>query len=393
MKIPAKRFPILLWGDLVEDSSPILRRALAGFRAHECMYAWVYLTEHLAHRRLVDMFSDLPADLQRGLLARMDSDLWESIDRATVDPHFQVSRTMFESVAWMSCLAARSGEVAPDFVELGSTFFTSIARFDLIDRVARARFPEWPRLQPRWLGIDNSRFMHDATRALHGNAAITLSDDYRTAPKPERFAVFLSRFVASYAFARGSDFSDYLAARFQAAVVEDAYATVAEEVRVSNHGQPEVFFSIPEVFGRLEKSGFEIFLLDAYPDFPAGAAPCHVIRYLAARKGLVTEEHKVWMRDLGFVPPDGPVAAEAILQRLNDSVTPELWRAVKKAKEESPVWGRTSYEETAPAWSPLLRKVKDLARRYLVHPAWRRYRLGGPLAEREIERAVSEEKP
>jgi hypothetical protein len=70
-----------------------------------------------------------------------------------------------------------------------------------------------------------------------------------------------------------------------------------------------------------------------------------------------------------------------------------MWRAVKKAKEESPVWGRTSFEKTAPAGSRLLRSAKSLARRFLPNRAWRRYRLGGPLAESEIQRAISEEKP
>ena len=33
------RLPILLWGDIVEGETPVLRRALAGDPAHECMYA------------------------------------------------------------------------------------------------------------------------------------------------------------------------------------------------------------------------------------------------------------------------------------------------------------------------------------------------------------------
>lgn len=390
---PAKRFPFLMWGDLVEGRRPVLRRALAGFRAHECMYAWVYLTEYLAHRRVLDLFPSLPAPSRRELLQRMDSDLWGDLDRSVVDPHFQLSSSMFESVASMACLAAQSGETAPAFVELGSTFFTSKTRFEIIDRIARERFPGWPRLQPHWLGIDNSRFMHDATRALHGESGISLVDDYNAVAKPDRFAVFLSRFVASYAFPRGGEFAAYLAERFNAALVEDAYSTTRDERHVFNHGQSQTFFSIPEVFARLEKSGFEIYLLDSYPDHPAGAAPCHIIRYLAARKGLVTEEFKQRIADLGFTPPREPIAAATLLHKLNESVTPARWRAVKKAKEVSPVWGRTPDVGGSAAWNSLVRNAKDLVKRYFVYPAWRRYRLGGPLAMREIHRAVSEEKP
>lgn len=390
---PSKRFPFMMWGDLVEGRRPVLRRALAGFRAHECMYAWVYLTEYLAHRRLLELCLGMPAESRRDLLKKMDGDLWTHLDRAVVDPHFQLSKSMFESVAAMTCLAAQSGEAAPGFVELGSTFFTSKTRFEIIDRIAAERFAGWPRLQPQWLGIDNSRFMHDTTRALHGVGGIALAEDYRSLAKPERFAVFLSRFVASYAFPRGSDFAAYLAERFQAALVEDAYSTTEKELHVYNHGQSEIFFSIPEVFASLESSGFEIYLLDTYPDHPAGAAPCHILRYLAARKGLVGEQFRERMAALGFNAPREPVTAGTLLHELNASVTPQRWNAVKKAKEESPVWGRTPDDAGASAWSTLVRRAKDSIKSYTIYRRWRRYRMSGPMAVREIHRAAHEEKP
>lgn len=393
MTKPIKRFPFLMWGDLVEGRRPVLRRALAGFRAHECMYAWVYLTEYLAHRRLLEQFARLPAESRSTLLQRMDGDLWAQLDRAQVDPHFQLSKAMFESVAAMTCLASTSGETQPAFVELGSTFFTSRTRFTLIDQIARERFSDWPRLEPRWVGIDNSRFMHDTTRALHGESGITLVDDYRSAPKPESFAVFLSRFVASYAFPHGKEFADYLAERFPVALVEDAYSTTGEELHVFNHGQSETFFSIPEVFGMLNRHGMEIFVLNSYPDHPAGATPCHIIRYLVSRKGLVTEKVRERMAGLGFIVPGEPADSNKLLQELNDSVSPASWRAVRNAKKVSPVWGPTPDIGGAAKWNSLVRSTKDLVKHYFVHPRWRRYRFSGPLAVREIHRAVSEEKP
>jgi hypothetical protein len=99
------------------------------------------------------------------------------------------------------------------------------------------------------------------------------------------------------------------------------------------------------------------------------------------------------MADLGFKFPSDAVASGAVLRALNDAVSPARWSAVKKAKQVSPVWGRTPEESGSPVWNTLLRGAKDIARRYFVHPAWRRYRFGGPLAVREINRAVSEEKP
>jgi hypothetical protein len=220
-----------------------------------------------------------------------------------------------------------------------------------------------------------------------------LVGDYGDVARPERFAVFLSRFVASYAFRSGGEFADYLGERFPAALVEDAYSTSIEELPVFNHGQRETFFSVPEIFARLERHGMEVHLLDAYPDHPAGAGRCHVLRYLAVRKGLATKRFKHWMTALGFGDLGDPVAGDALLQKLNDAVAPAQWRAVKRAKEESPVWGRTSFAGGSPAWNALVRRAKDQVKRLVLYPAWRRYRLGGPLAEREILRALHDEKP
>jgi hypothetical protein len=368
----APRLPILLWGDLVKGASPVLRRALAGSRAHECMYAWVYLTDLLAHRRLLELPS-----LEK--LADLDGALWARADRSAVDPHFQLSRDGFEAVAYMAALAAGAGEARPVFVELGSTFFASKTKLDILNRLSGAA-----PLQPEWIGIDNSRFMHDATGALHAGESLRLVEDYRSVAKPERFAAFLSRFVASYAFPDGVAFADYLAERFQAAVVEDAYATTPRDEHVFNHGQAETFFSIPATLGALERGGFEIHVLDSYPDYPAGAAPCHVVRYLAARKGTMNERCRAYLLALGFTLP-GPAAAGSLLAELNARVTPQRWRKVERAKRESPVWGRTPEAAERPSWRSRLR-----AR--LARGLWRRYRLGGPAAVQEIDRALDEEK-
>ena len=381
----AKRLPILLWGDLVEDGAPVLRRALAGYRAHECMYAWVYLTDYLAHRRLLDALAGMAPESRRNLLDELDGDLWKRLNRAAIDPHFQLSKAGFEAVAHMACIAAAADERKPVFVELGSTFFASKTKLEILNRAA-----DWPPLEPAWIGVDNSAFMHDATRALHGGSAVRMVNDYHQVAEPERLALFLSRFVASYAFSGGQPFADYLAGRFQAALIEDAYSTSGEDVRVSNHGQPEVFFSIPETFGRIEQAGFAIHVLDSYPDFPAGSAPCHVIRYLAAKKGVLNDRANGSLAQLGFARLGAPATAGMLLEQLNARITAKQWRIVERAKRESPVWGRTAYDAGRKS---LFASFRNLLGKGRAYAGWRRYRLGGPLARREIERALDEEKP
>lgn len=365
----------------------MLRRSLAGFRAHECMYAWVYLTDLLAHGRLRDLLETLPAESRRDLLRELDGPLWSRVDRSQVDPHHQLSRGAYEAVSLLSVLAAEAGEARPVLVELGSTFFASRTKLAIVDRIARERFADWPKLEPEWVGIDNSRFMHDATRALHHDAAIRIVEDYAEVTRADRFSGFLSRFVASYAFPRGEAFARYLTERFPVAVVEDAYSTTGEDVAVHNHGQPEVFFSIPQTFGALEAAGFEIRVLEAYPDFPAGAAPCHVVRYLALRRGILTQRARERLGELALDLPAAPASAATLLSELNARVPESRWRSVEAAKQRSPVWGPTQGE---PA-SPLRQAARDLFDRYVRFPSWRRYRMGGTLAVQEIARALRDE--
>lgn len=373
-----KRLPILLWGDLREGESPVLRRALAGFRAHECMYAWVYLTEHLANLRLLEQLPDLPPEARRSLLTGLDGGIWKQLDRNRLDPHFQLSKAAFESIAYMACLAAQSGDQKPLFAELGSTFFTSRTRFEIVSRIASELCADWPRMSPRWLGIDNSNFMHDTVRALHGES--DLIDDYREMKKPEGFASFLSRFVASYAFNSGGDFASWLAERFQVVLVEDAYSTVERDVAVQNHGQPQIFFSVPATFCKLREAGFQIYVLDSYPDWPAGTAPCHVVKYLALRD-LEPKQAFENLNRLGYAPPP-PTDPVVLLEQLNAGVSARQWHEVRAAKAISPVWGRSSNARLG-----LLQR----ARTFLRNHAWLKYRLQGSMAADEIHRAVSEE--
>lgn len=370
-----KRMPVLLWGDLREGASPVLRRALAGYRAHECMYAWVYLTEHLAHRRLLALLPELDQAARRALFTSLDGQFWKDHDRKVVDPHFQISRDAFEQVAYLACLAA--GQTEPAFIELGSTFFTARTKFETVNAVARELFADWPRFEPRWVGIDNSPFMHDTAQLLHGQA-MRLVDDYRKADREG--AIFISRFVSSYVFQSGREFADYLSP-FRAALIEDAYSTTSADVPVENHGQPEVFFSVPEAMGQLERAGFEIYLLDHYPDFPAGAAPCHVIRYLAAKPGVYGLGVAGRLSALGFNAAQR-VAGLSLLDRLNSSVSASQWDEVERAKQASPVWGRA--QPRASARTRLARWLRSFGK-------WGDYRLRSPLAAQEIQRALGEE--
>ena len=388
------RLPVLLWGDIVKGKPPVLRRALAGERAHECMYAWVYLTEYLTIERLRTLLPTLSPDERRGFFPSLNGSIWNKADRKRLDPYYQVSQSSFDSVVYMTMLAKMAGALEPQVAELGSTFFASKLRFDIVDQIAREVFADQAPMTPQWVGIDNSPFMHDTTRLLHGDDAVTLVTDTKDVPPASQFSGLISRFVASYVFPTGKDFVDF-ANRFRAVIIEDAYSTTGSDVSVYNHGQPETFYSLTDVFQGYAGNGFEIHVLSSYPDHPGGSAPCHIVKYLAIKKPLTAAELNGLLEKLGF-PTLGPAVDPATaLAAMNAKVTEAHWAKVKRAKFESPVWGPTPEGEEAPAPAPA--EPRDtFFNRLFPSPTppkgdWEDYQLGGPQAEREIARAVAEE--
>lgn len=68
-----------MWGDLVKGQKAVTRRTLVGFRAHECMYAWVYLTDYMAvkalHRSLINSGRQATRSNVLSPIDKLDGDL------------------------------------------------------------------------------------------------------------------------------------------------------------------------------------------------------------------------------------------------------------------------------------------------------------------------------
>lgn len=362
-KPTSERLPILLWGDIVRDSQPVLRRAVAGQNAHECMYAWVYLTELLALRRMLERMKS-PADF-------IELDGWPNLDRPTVDPHCQTVKASFDAVATAMCLVPK--QQLPTFVELGSTFFASLIREKII-----ARAMSNPPYAARWIGIDNAQFMHDVTQLIHHQPAELLRD-YRDYQADAEISVLISRFVASYVFNSAVATAEFFS-QFDGVVIEDAYSTTAEDVAVHNHGQPETFSSLPLLLQALEKQGYGFRVFESYPDFPSGAQHCHVVKYVAAKESLLSDEFFQRIESLGIALEESQPWANSkdLLDSLNGRVSDEDWERVKRRKEAYPVWGRTDTS------------VDYLAERSpFPKTGFGDYILSGPQAEDEIRRVAS----
>src|SRR5262249_45281869 len=155
-------------------------------------------------------------------------------------------------------------------------------------------------------------------------------------------AIFLARFVASYVFPDALAFTRFLDVSFSAAVVEDAHSISGRDVPVWNHGQPEVFFSVPDIVTGLRASDFRVYCLSSYPDYAAGTAACHVVKYFAVKPSVQIDRIAATLAALGFpFDPSAQLVDERLLERLNRSVTPARWEEVKEAKRRSPMWGPT----------------------------------------------------
>ena len=391
-----ERIPILLWGDLVKHGKPVLRRALAGNDAHEAMYSWVYLTDYLSLRRLKDELAT--KDLFRltaSLFVEFDTMIWQAFDRSIIDPHFQVTKYAFEPMAHLMAISAANAATNPVFVELGSTFFAAIEKFDILDLVARNVIPRWPKIEPAWIGIENASFSNDVAHTLHPGRDLPIVGDWSSYKRTERFTCFYSRFVASYTFPDAATFGRFIVENCDAAVIEDPYSTTDEDVHVFNHGQKETFFSFSAVLHELKQAGFAVFLLNHYPDYPKDAAPCHVIRYVAIKDTIDRAAYGEYLKKLGWTGDalTRPAVPKETLAAFNAAMTRNDWASVKRQKAASPVWGPSDLSKVNSICDVAKSMIRGLLSRVgVLSIGWGRYRMEGSSVTDAIFRAVGKVK-
>lgn len=385
------RLPILLWGDMRHNKSPVLRRAVAGWRAHECMYSWVYLTDYIALQNLKQEMEENPKLCSSNFFSSLKGNIWNTMDHHKVDPHSQINIYAFEAVSVVASIAAHSGESSPRIVELGSTFFASIDKYEIIQKIASCSGLAWDVVKPSWLGIDNSSFSNKVAQKLHADIKnMEIVEDYQDIKKAS-FSILYSRFVASYVFKSSNQFVDYVDQYFDALVVEDAFSTTQDDIATYNHGQPETFFSFTKYTQDLHKKGFQVYVMHAYPDFPAGTHPCYVIKHCAVKKNVPIEKVREDLLKIGIDLELKPID-EGYIASLNRKYTKTDWEIVKKSKRVSPVWGETNLEENNHyIKSNFLSYLRAFRRRFLLkRNGWSQYKLKGIFAEDEIERTLGD---
>lgn len=381
------RTPILLWGDLIKGKKAITRRSLVGNAAHECMYAWVYLTDYLATQRLQNELPSLQnSNSNESFLTNFDEITWNHLDRTKIDPHFQLNKSGFETSAYLNALLFSQKKKLSTIVELGQTFFAAIDKFALVHQVSKKHFKlNFSPASIQWIGIDNSEFCNTTAQVLHNQfqSNITIYDDFSKFPKQSE-AIFHSRFVCSYAFEKTLDLTNFLTDHFECAVIEDAFSTEEMDVLTQNHGQRETFFNLKEFQDVLNKKNYQLYLIDSYGDWPAGAERCFVVKLLIIKDGAIDlTKLENFLSFHGFSLSQAPNPKTDLLPYLKNQISPSDWKKIYANKKTNPVWGKTNLTKHSPL-KTLMNRFKN--RFAILKNGYSHYDLKGKNAEEELVR-------
>lgn len=320
-----------MWGDIIHNDKPVTRRTLVGYRAHECMYSWVYLTDFLSVRRLKEQI-ELKEISFKSIIKDFDTGFWKNNSREKIDPHFQVKKDNFY-IAYLISLLNELSENELSITEFGSTFFTLIDKLDLIS----------PNNNIKWEGIDNSDFVNETARYLHPTKNLKITKDWENY-KSTSNALLTSRFVCSYAIDNSNDFADFISKHFTVGVIEDAFSSNNKDQTTYNHGQKQTFYSLDNLFKKLNDFGFEVFILDSYPDCPAGSTRCHNTKFFFYKPDSIKVDLNYLfnkLEDVQFANIGYKYSGDSPSHFLNKRITDEEWVDVERNKRINPVWSRT----------------------------------------------------
>ena len=342
MKFKKKsRTPMMVWGDLVEYQKPIVRRTLVGDNAHECMYAWVYLTEFLYVKRLRAEFED-------GVYPRPFNDYNEFIksinevaSQRVIDPHFQHN---IESwlIAFILSVIIEKDNGKNSIIELGQTFFTLKNKVEFINEYLHKKYTS-----VEWIGVDNSSFAIDVAKTLQNDDSIKYVTDWKLCGsdtiKIENKSIFTSRFVSSYAFSSTNEFLNFLALnKFENIIIEEPFNVDHADLNTFNHGLPILYFNLKAVIKFARENKFSISLLGAYGDNPASSGRCVNTRLLISKN--MPDEKKLNVLLSNFSHSGTTIelnCSETLLERYNKLVKSLNWKSIDDYKRVNPVWSKT----------------------------------------------------
>jgi hypothetical protein len=298
------------------------------------MYSWVYLNELVSVKEMT-----APADLPP---AASSDDLWSRFDAAkSTDPQFQISEELPGVFLPAAAFLAAAGD--GEFVELGSTFFSSIEKLDLCSRLLGTPID---RSRVLFSGIEYSRFLKRVAVQLHPSDNIRLVTEPQEWKRSRDRAFHVSRFVGSYAFRSTNDFAAEVA-RCDAFHIIDVFS-LGRDFHSWDLGLPITFLDLEAMIRGLPN--FDLYLTKATPEYHyAGRQKAMVLRLFGIKRD-VADKLDYWAHfPSGF---ERTFAARRITDagvaiEIDRSLSVEQWEAFAEYKKHFPIWGGPSGHSTA----------------------------------------------
>lgn len=314
MVIMNRRIPILLWGDLVRGSKPVLRRVLIGSEAHDAMYLFVYLQEQIALNELKDLLRTSTNEIffPRDIMDQGVFDRTNSLNR----------ENFFNAAKIYSNLSSSFNTI----YELGSTYGATQTKLEILSNELMKKGIKIPQI--KFVGIENSILANKVSKLFSNFQIFSSLEDINLDQAVNN--IFYSRFVSSYYFLDSQSFLNEIK-KFDQIFIEDAFSLTNSDVEVWNHGLRQTYFDSRKVVEGLKSSGYNVQLLDFYIDFPAKTAPCRVVKIFASKD----ESYNNYAQALNFDFKNLDIIS------LESKISSWALRRIKRYKFFYPIWART----------------------------------------------------
>jgi hypothetical protein len=319
----SKRVPFLYWGDLVLNRKPIIRRVLFGIEAHLTMYFYVYVQDFLRLNLLLQYVQQ-----KKGLVDFSFLHDFNETHKILYPDLFDgggIQKDEFSSILLSDICIGKGTRI----VELGSTLGASIIKFNIIKELKDVNH------EFRWVGIENSSALEHLSESLHKNK-IDIVKSYKDLERLEN-SHLLSRFVASYVFESASDFATWLIQNFESFVIEDAFS-LDGDIKVFNHGMPEIFMDFMILQLVLIENNFNIYVENMYFDYPAKSNKCINLRIIGTKDVNFLQKYQNSINSKKLIKCD---ASEPYKFLNSLHVDKNYLKNIKHNKNIYPIWAET----------------------------------------------------
>lgn len=343
MEYKYKRIPFLYWGDLVINQKPIIRRVLFGIEAHLGMYFYVYVQDFLRLNLLLKYVQQRKRLIDFSFLNDFN-DTFKILYPDLFDGG-GIQKDEFSSILLSDICIGKETRI----VELGSTLGASILKFRIINELKDINH------EFRWVGIENSSVLVNLSDTLH-KSKIDLVKSYSELEQLEN-SHLLSRFVASYVFESAREFCTWLIHNFESFVIEDAFS-LDGDIKVFNHGMPEVFMDFITLQQVLIHNNFDLYVENMYYDYPAKTNECINMRIIGTKDVNFLQKYQNQVNSKKLIKCD---ASEPFKFLESLTFDKNYLKNIKHNKSIYPIWAETpiSYSRTKQRYLYIKNRIKN----------------------------------